>query len=112
MIVLVIVYMMKMKMEYDDTTLNLLNNLSASVRIYPNPTSNYLRVTFNTLFAGGLSLKLFNAVGQLILSKSNISNSTSLDISELPDGLYNAQLMVESGDLNKPEILNKNIIIQ
>ena len=96
----------------DDTTLNLLNNLSASVRIYPNPTSNYLRVTFNTLFAGGLSLKLFNAVGQLILSKSNISNSTSLDISELPDGLYNAQLMVESGDLNKPEILNKNIIIQ
>ena len=96
----------------DDTNLQIFNNPSASIKIYPNPASTYLRFTFNTFFGDELSLKLFNAIGQLILSKSNLSNITELDISELPEGIYNAQLTKKTNDLNEPEILNKNIIIQ
>ena len=39
-------------------------------------------------------------IGQLILSKSNKA-TVNVRHFNLPDGLYNAQLMVESGDLNK-----------
>ncbi len=96
----------------DDTNLNMVNNPFASLKIHPNPSSTYLKFTFNTFFTETLSLKLFNALGQLIISKSNLKQNIELDISELPAGVYNAQLINESKDLNQQEVLSKNIIIQ
>jgi len=96
----------------DDTELNLLNNQLSLINIYPNPTTKYLKFAFNSIIGDVFSLKLFNAIGKLILYKTHINHSTEIDVSNLPSGVYNAQLLKSSNDFNNHELIHKNIIIQ
>ena len=96
----------------DDIELNLITNQSSFLKIYPNPASTYLKFAFNSILGDVFSLKLFNSIGQLIFHKNHLSRSTEIDVSNLPSGLYNAQLMKSPNDLNSQQLINKNIIIQ
>ena len=96
----------------DDAELNLLNNQLSLINIYPNPTTKYLKFAFNSIIGDVFSLKLFNAIGKLILYKTHVGHSTEIDVSNLPSGVYNAQLLKSSNDFNNNELIHKNIIIQ
>ena len=76
------------------------------VNIHPNPATNYLEVKLNKNSLQPASLKLFNMVGQLDLLKNELNNLSRIDVSHLPSGNYNIQIVYE--DI----YLKRNIIIQ
>ena len=96
----------------DDEDLDLVNNQLLDIDIHPNPATNYLIITLNRFFTDLVCLKLFNRLGQLVLSKNHLNNNSEIDISELPAGLYNVQLINSEETVTRKEMFNKNIIIQ
>ena len=62
---------------------------SLAIHAYPNPTKGVLRIDTEP---NELLLQLFNAEGQLLITKQN---SNELAVSQLPTGLY--QLRITKG---------------
>jgi len=58
-----------------------------SVKVYPNPASDYLKIDLGKLNDNAL-LEMFNEKGQLVLSKENIHSGSQIDISSLKKGFY------------------------
>ena len=71
-----------------------------SISIYPNPTTNILNI--NTTLQN-FQASVFSITGQLILDKKN---SYTIDVSELPTGLYVFKLQ----DLNSNKTITKKFI--
>lgn len=66
------------------------DNVKSTIRIYPNPISNNLFINSETAIT---KIEILNSIGQLMLSKENINTiSTTLDVSQLPTGIYFVQL--------------------
>lgn len=64
------------------------NNVTELVSIYPNPTNNVIN------FSVQGNVQLTSLSGQIIINKTNIN---TLDISELPQGIYFVTLINEKG---------------
>jgi CubicO group peptidase (beta-lactamase class C family) len=75
-------------------------NLDNSISVYPNPTTNILNV--NTTLQN-FQVSVYDITGQLVLDKKN---SFTLDVSELPTGLYVFKLQ----DLNSNKTITKKFI--
>ncbi len=60
------------------------------VEVYPNPSNDVLNITAGN--ASFQSIRIYNALGQNVLE---VPYSTVLDISQLPSGIYTAQLTGE-----------------
>lgn len=73
-------------------------NLS-DVSVSPVPTQKNILVSFNAIEKGNYTLNIYNVEGKLMLSKElsaeNGINDNSIDVSELPLGIY--QLMLSNG---------------
>jgi hypothetical protein len=54
--------------------------------IFPNPTSNFLKIKLS----GNIrySLKIFNILGEELIESSNYRNMQTIDISNLNNGIY------------------------
>lgn len=50
--------------------------------IYPNPTSDFININ------NSQELKIYNTMGQLVLSEKNIGEETVVDVSQLANGIY------------------------
>lgn len=76
------------------------NNDFATV-IYPNPTTGIVNIKCNE----AAQVNVFNAFGQLLLTQStNGNDQQTIDISNLPDGLYLIQMIGENGIATKQVI--------
>ena len=65
---------------------------------YPNPTTGIVNIKCNE----ATQVNVFNAFGQLLLTQStNGNDQQTIDISNLPDGLYLIQMIEESGIATK-----------
>lgn len=62
-------------------------NEETFISIFPNPGSTEIKVTTNTNFP--LTYTLFSQLGQMAGTGSLLSNGDQIDISTLPDGIYN-----------------------
>jgi hypothetical protein len=60
---------------------------SNGVVIYPNPASDEVSV-FITSISSHTTLKVFNALGQIVINKAIKDNTTKIDISDLSHGIY------------------------
>lgn len=60
--------------------------------IYPNPVTTDLFLEFKQSEVSKLNLHISNALGQVILSKSNLNNKEQISLSYLPNGIYFLQL--------------------
>ncbi|MCR5114812.1 MAG: T9SS type A sorting domain-containing protein [Bacteroidales bacterium] len=71
-----------------------------NVLIFPNPANNILSIQ-----AEGISqVQLFNAMGQQVLT----SNLSRIDISQLPEGLYVANIIFQNGNsTNQKVVINR-----
>lgn len=69
--------------ERDDRVLNTYSSIAQSLEIYPNPTSNYLRLTENLDLD---KMLCFDQTGKLV-SELN-SDDEQIDVSHLPNGQY------------------------
>jgi len=77
--------------------------LTAQIKIYPNPTSGELKVTNNEL--GMRNIQIFDSKGEMqrMESKKTIGEIT-LDISDLPSGLYFLKIETEKGMITQKVI--------
>ncbi|MFT3793256.1 M14 family zinc carboxypeptidase [Flavobacterium sp.] len=91
---------------FDDFKVNTLQNSVLSVSheqvsafgIYPNPAQDWLHV--NTAKAD-YTVKIFNLLGQLVVSKPKHNGSQSLDVSQLEAGVYLIEM--QSGDFTQTQ---------
>ncbi|MFM9949911.1 MAG: MopE-related protein, partial [Saprospiraceae bacterium] len=68
-----------------------------SATIYPNPTEGRVTVRFTEMMENRATIRVFNALGELVISKQTTTMNAvtdHLDLSELPDGVYSIQIAV------------------
>ena len=61
--------------------------------IYPNPTTNV--VNFEGYY--DINIEMYDMVGNLILSKDNVSK---IDITDYPSGIYNLKILYNGNNIN------------
>lgn len=77
------------------------NYLQSSFILSPNPATNELRIYSNSLLANSV-VSIFNVLGETLLDeKIEKSNNISMNIKNLPAGIYFLQLRTESGTVVK-----------
>ena len=52
--------------------------------IYPNPVTNYLNISGQNIE----SVKVFNMIGRLVISDTDMTSDIKLDVSNLKNGIY------------------------
>ena len=75
--------------------------------IYPNPASENLTISFNSIHQKEISLKIYNSSGQEVLSQQITGASKTIDISQFADGIYFVRAITENQIVH-----NEKIIIQ
>lgn len=66
----------------------------ASVKVYPNPATEQVRIESNTLIS---MVEIYNQIGQMVMSTTPESGSTTLDISNLQQGIYSVRVQSAQG---------------
>ena len=74
--------------------------LDGYVRVYPNPTTDFLHIVSNT----AQKATLFNTAGQKILETNN---ATALDVIDLPSGVYLLNLQNSQNQISTFKIIKK-----
>jgi hypothetical protein len=76
------------------------------ISIFPNPTKGILQIEIsnaNTL--QGVEIRLYNPQGALIRQLSNLSEMTTLDISEQSGGIYIMQIVLNDNEISTWKII-------
>ena len=82
-------------------------NLSSTVKLYPNPTQGDLNIDLSTP-QQHVNIQLFDVTGRLINSYTNLSGKHfSLEMAETP-GLYYLKIRTETGSISQKVILSGN----
>lgn len=74
------------------TSVNDFPDLSNNIKVYPNPTNEWIKIKPG--FQGEYTLNLIDQYGRLCYSKSNV---TKLDMSNLPNGIYIVKVQTSDG---------------
>jgi hypothetical protein len=82
---------------------NLQSNLSSQLQVYPNPASDVVRITVSG-GTGLLQLVIYNAVGQVV-KQTVISGFVELDVSDLPNGIYQVNAGSYTGKLYRAQFV-------
>lgn len=78
------------------STLSTQENIALStIRIYPNPASG--KIFIDGLDNKKISAEIINAEGRRVLENAALNDDSSIDISEIPSGVY--YLLLKSGEL-------------
>jgi len=99
---------------YLDETGNLIAGVNdlpvdAAVAMYPNPTSGELNISFNNLAAGNYNVVVYNTIGGVVLNQNMDVNGAvvrTINMNELPAGIYMVQVSNEKGSTTKKVIKN------
>lgn len=82
------------------------NAESYSVRIYPNPASEFIQIdNFQSNF---ISCEIYDANGRMLIAKKLEASSNVIAVSVLPKGFYCIRLISADGRQNKNKVLIKN----
>lgn len=73
-----------------------------NVLIYPNPTSDFVNLKFNDY--ENHTIVIYNSIGEIILTES-ITQQSSIDLSTLPQGIYQIQTNINN------DVINEKLII-
>ncbi len=76
------------------------NKKSENISVFPNPTNGLITIQFNAL-PQEYAVKVFSLVGKLELETVN---SSEIDLSNLPSGVYTLQVLVDE------QVMNQRII--
>lgn len=69
---------------------------SDAVKVYPNPATNVLTIEMpNTSNATQADIRLYNAMGQIVVAQTATYGTVELDVAKLPNGIY--YLSVDAG---------------
>ncbi len=78
------------------------SDMVKSVKLYPNPTTEFLRVKLESPNASFVKLKLHNIIGNLLEIESEIidDNEVRLKVKDLPSGYYLLAIKDERSGFN------------
>jgi hypothetical protein len=79
-------------------------DMAAQFELYPNPTASVLTITSNSVI-GELSYKIVDAKGALVLKGEY--NGVSIDVADLPKGLYNLLVSTPEGNTSSKTWIKK-----
>jgi hypothetical protein len=71
-----------------------------ALTIYPNPATDYVRVKCNS--EGSAQLVIYDAIGQVVMTKQVSQQMNTMDVSTLPSGLYLFSLNNQTSTFIKP----------
>ena len=77
---------------------------AANIKVYPNPTNGLLNIDLNTL-TEDVRIDVFNIVGQQVMSTQNARNLTTLDLSNVSNGVYFVRIS------NDEAVISKKVIV-
>lgn len=80
--------------------LDLDENQQATIKIYPNPASDFLFVETKEAIA----VKIFNTSGQLVLEEKQVKKDKAIDVSNLHSGVYLVQL-IQNGKSSSQKLI-------
>ncbi len=63
------------------------NFSSNDIIVFPNPTNNFITITFTTNYKNP-SIDLFNSLGQKVLEKNDLSSFSTISLEHLSSGVY------------------------
>ncbi|MEL6943995.1 MAG: T9SS type A sorting domain-containing protein, partial [Bacteroidota bacterium] len=95
------------EVEYDVKieNCNLTNTESIAVhdfKLYPNPASTWLTIEFQSVTIHPVEVKLFDIIGKSQnLSISRAGNSITIDVENLPNGIYWLQFTLDGNTITK-----------
>lgn len=72
------------------------HKIELSVTTYPNPTTDFLTLSFQELPAGEISFDLLDASGKLIRTENVYSVESKINLKEQPVGLYYLVLRINN----------------
>jgi PKD repeat protein len=75
----------------------------ATVTIYPNPVVDFVNVQASARIN---EVTIFNTVGQIVLTQKVDNNSIQIATSNLKRGVYNLQVKMDDGFINKKVVVN------
>lgn len=80
---------------------------SSGINLYPNPAHQTIQITGDGILLDGAKIQLINSRGQVIFATVNMrkNQSVSVDISELPKGLYIVNVMVKGNNYSRSLIV-------
>lgn len=81
------------------------NNLSETIKIYPNPAKDYITISWDNLEINYASVTLINNLGQIVFEKWINSNNDTVLVNELANGIYYLKIDTNIGQLNKKVII-------
>ncbi len=90
-------------LELTGVTTSVDNDLTASVRFYPNPTQDFL---FVEVESGAYSLQVFDLSGALLVHQIGQANKLSVDMSDFVSGIYVLRVMDEDKNL----LVNQKVV--
>jgi hypothetical protein len=80
-------------------------NASVEVGFYPNPVAGELTVSLPTGLSGQVKLTLLDATGRLVRTMSVPDHVLQWDLSDLPDGTYQALVRTQFGIITRTVIV-------
>lgn len=78
-----------------NNALSVNQNESNSFVLFPNPTQNQVSIQFSNAVLN-VNFTLYNSLGQLVLSKNNVNQNQTLDLSLLNSGMYYYKMQGDS----------------
>lgn len=85
--------------------------VESSVNIYPNPATDELFVSFESKYSNQVTLDIYNAMGQLVLSERDNAvgggNRVLVDISGLVKGFYTLDIMVGNHKVSRKVLVTE-----
>lgn len=81
---------LELNLSIRDFTSGVENNSFAELKVYPNPTSDYISLIWSEVSKGNISITLTNISGEIFYNESLVLPGTekSIDMSSYPPGMY------------------------
>lgn len=70
-----------------------------TIRLYPNPASSYITFDLQKGYQKGLTLTVFNFLGKKMSETSNVSEKTTINLTDFNRGVYIYHLNDQTGKL-------------
>jgi len=87
------------------------NKLFENFNVYPNPTKDFINVSFDNENLQDIEIDFYNVLGKKVYSEklNNFSGSyeKNIDFSRMPEGIYFLKMKTENGSINKKVLLIK-----
>ena len=78
-------------------------NLESSLKLYPNPTNGLVSIELEGL----QKVMVYNALGQILLSKETSGDMLQLDLSGFENGLYWVKVMAQTGAVVRTFVISR-----